>query len=237
MGNFWSCLSDKSSQAPPTINDLLDGKLNQAIASEAEDPLLKLIPDPDPAPSSINVLIDGGISFLGRTGDSSGSNWLSIATTNLTAWVSQASGALAAIWGDDNEFLPEIDGGFLPDDGALPDGGSASDSKVRAFTFDQLKAATFNFRSDMVLGKGGFGNVYKGWLKEKVSSQDTRKWPIAVKRLHASSNQGHRQWQVIRLFGTYRNYISNSAIVKDIDNLSKFVIPSDKRGNVSDIHS
>ena len=85
-----------------------------------------------------------------------------MATTNFTAWLSQASGALAAIWGDDNEFLPEIDGGFLQDDVALPDGGSASDSKVRAFTFDQLKAATFNYRNDMMLGKGGFGNVYKG---------------------------------------------------------------------------
>jgi hypothetical protein len=151
-----------------------------------------------------------------------------MATTNFTVWLSQASGVLAAIWGEDNEFLPEIDGGFLPDDGALPDGGSASDSKVRAFTFDQLKAATFNFRSDIVLGKGGFGNVYKGWLKEKVPSQDTRKWPIAVKRLDASSKQGYRQWQVIRLFGIYRNYIYDSAIVKDIDNLSTFVIPSDK---------
>ncbi|KAJ6372761.1 hypothetical protein OIU76_027144 [Salix suchowensis] len=212
MGNFWSCLSDKSNQAiasaaeapvlepipetaPSTINDLLDGKSNQAIASEAEDPVLKLIPDPDPAPSSINDLIDGGISFLGGTGDISGPNWFSMATTNFTAWLSQASGALAAIWGDDNEFLPEIDGVFLPDDVALPDGGRASDSKVRAFTFDQLKAATFNYRNDTMLGNGGFGNVYKGWLKEKVPSQDSRKWPIAVKRLHASSKQGHRQWQ------------------------------------------
>ncbi|KAL9377205.1 hypothetical protein Peur_031325 [Populus x canadensis] len=180
MGNFWSCLS---------------GKSNQAIASAAGEPVLEPIPDPDPAPSTIDNLKDGGISFLGGTGYISGSNWFSMATTNFTVWLSQASGVLAAIWGEDNEFLPEIDGGFLPDDGALPDGGSVSDSKVRAFTFDQLKAATFNFRSDIVLGKGGFGNVYKGWLKEKVPSQDTRKWPIAVKRLDASSKQGHRQWQ------------------------------------------
>ncbi|KAJ6673175.1 KINASE CX32 putative-RELATED [Salix viminalis] len=164
MGNFWSCLSDKSNQAiasaaeapvlepipetaPSTINDLLDGKSNPAIASEAEDPVLKLIPDPDPAPSSINDLID--------------------ATTNFNCLGCLKQVVLLQLFGDDdNELLPEIDGGFLPD------GGSASDSK-----------------------REGFGNVYKGWLKEKVPSQDTRKWPIAVKRLHASSKQGHRQWQ------------------------------------------
>lgn len=92
------------------------------------------------------------------------------------------------------------------DDEALPDGGSAPDSKLRAFTFAQLKAATFNFRSDLVHGKGGFGSVYKGWLKEKVPSQCIKKWPVAVKRLDSSSKQGIRQWRVI-LFCSLLQYV------------------------------
>jgi hypothetical protein len=117
-----------------------------------------------------------------------------MATTNLTTWMYQANGAIAAIWGnvpDDNEFLVSVD------DEALPDVESGSDSKLRAFTFEQLKAATLNFRSNMVLGEGGFGKVYQGWLKEKVASQGTRKRPIAVKRLDSNSKQGYRQWRVI----------------------------------------
>lgn len=47
MGNFWSCLS---------------GKSNQAIASAAGDPVLEPIPDPDPAPSTIDDLKDGKFS-------------------------------------------------------------------------------------------------------------------------------------------------------------------------------
>ncbi|XP_034902215.1 probable serine/threonine-protein kinase PIX13 isoform X2 [Populus alba] len=77
---------------------------------------------------------------------------------------------------------------------ALPD--ETPESKLRVFTFEQLKRATFNFRSDMLLGKGGFGSVYKGLLKEKLLFKGyTRKRRIAVKKLDSDSKQGLRQWQ------------------------------------------
>lgn len=124
--------------------------------------------------------------------DTTGNGWFSMATTNFSSWMSQASGFIAAIWGEGNEFPDTLD------EEALPDSGMAADSQLMVFTFDQLKAATFNFRSDMVLGKGGFGSVYKGWLREKLpSNKGTRKRPIAVKKLDSSSKQGLRQWQVI----------------------------------------
>ncbi|KAG6740037.1 hypothetical protein POTOM_057671 [Populus tomentosa] len=44
-------------------------------------------------------------------------------STNLSTGFSQASGAIAAIWGEENYLLPALD------DEALPDGGSAPDSK------------------------------------------------------------------------------------------------------------
>ncbi|XP_021649228.2 probable serine/threonine-protein kinase PIX13 [Hevea brasiliensis] len=114
-------------------------------------------------------------------------------TANLTTRLSQVSDAFAAIWADnateDNEFSVAIE------DESLPDAGTASDSKLKSFTYAQLKAATFGFKSDMVLGRGGFGSVYKGWIKENTP-QAIRKRAVAVKRLDTRSKQGFRQWQV-----------------------------------------
>lgn len=36
---------------------------------------------------------------------------------------------------------------------------------ANTFTFNELATATNNFRDDCLLGEGGFGGVYKGWLE------------------------------------------------------------------------
>ena len=46
---------------------------------------------------------------------------------------------------------------------------------LRIFQFRELQAATNNFSSKNLVGKGGFGNVYKGYLQDGTV--------IAVKRL------------------------------------------------------
>lgn len=66
-----------------------------------------------------------------------------------------------------------------------------------AFSYDELKAITGNFRQDRVLGGGGFGHVYKGFITEdlRVGLQ-----PIQVAaKVHDGDNsyQGHREWLVI----------------------------------------
>ncbi|KAH6825222.1 Protein kinase superfamily protein [Perilla frutescens var. hirtella] len=66
---------------------------------------------------------------------------------------------------------------------------------VRSFTFSELKAATRNFRSEAVLGVGGFGVVYKGWINVKCSGKDGSETPIAVKKLNSGSTQGFDEWQ------------------------------------------
>ncbi|KAG6411992.1 hypothetical protein SASPL_124649 [Salvia splendens] len=61
---------------------------------------------------------------------------------------------------------------------------------LRIFTFAELKAATRNFRNDTVVGEGGFGKVYKGWLDSKSGST-----VVAVKKLNPESVQGFEEWQ------------------------------------------
>ncbi|XP_044460063.1 probable serine/threonine-protein kinase PIX13 [Triticum aestivum] len=70
---------------------------------------------------------------------------------------------------------------------------------LRIFTFAELKAATRNFKPDTVLGEGGFGRVYKGWVDKKTmnptSSGVGSAMVIAVKKLKPGSSQGLEEWQ------------------------------------------
>ncbi|CAI9108185.1 OLC1v1007734C1 [Oldenlandia corymbosa var. corymbosa] len=66
------------------------------------------------------------------------------------------------------------------------------------FSFDELKTMTDNFRQDYMLGGGGFGNVYKGFLSDDVKkglNPNLQPVPVAVK-VHDGDNsfQGHREW-------------------------------------------
>ncbi|XP_020597538.1 probable serine/threonine-protein kinase PBL23 [Phalaenopsis equestris] len=60
---------------------------------------------------------------------------------------------------------------------------------TRVFSFAELCSATQNFKSDCLLGEGGFGRVYKGHLKD--TNQD-----IAVKQLDRNGLQGNREFLV-----------------------------------------
>ncbi|KAJ0246111.1 serine/threonine-protein kinase PBL16 [Hirschfeldia incana] len=68
---------------------------------------------------------------------------------------------------------------------------------LTAFTYDELKNITSNFRLDQVLGGGGFGSVYKGFIKEDLGDDQKvpQPLPVAVK-VHDGDNsyQGHREW-------------------------------------------
>jgi hypothetical protein len=66
-----------------------------------------------------------------------------------------------------------------------------------AFTFDELKLITENFRQDHLLGGGGFGSVYKGIIA-KDSREELQPLQVAVK-VHDGDNsyQGPREWLVI----------------------------------------
>jgi hypothetical protein len=71
-------------------------------------------------------------------------------------------------------------------------------ANVKAFTFNELRTATRNFRLDSVLGEGGFGSVFKGWIDEKTlaPTRPGTGMVIAVKKLNQEGYQGHKEWLV-----------------------------------------
>nr|ACG30206.1 protein kinase APK1B [Zea mays] len=78
------------------------------------------------------------------------------------------------------------------------DGRILEAPNLRVFTFAELKAATRSFKPDTVLGEGGFGRVYKGWVDERTmgpARNDSGGLPVAVKKLNPESLQGAQEWQ------------------------------------------
>ncbi|KAG6639877.1 serine/threonine-protein kinase PCRK1-like [Carya illinoinensis] len=65
-------------------------------------------------------------------------------------------------------------------------------SNLRVFTVSELKSATKNFSRSVMLGEGGFGCVYKGFIR---SAEDpSEKIEVAVKQLGRRGIQGHKEW-------------------------------------------
>lgn len=74
------------------------------------------------------------------------------------------------------------------------------------FQMCELKMITQSFSGNYLLGEGGFGKVYKGYVHENLR-QSLKAQPVAVKLLDIEGLQGHREW----LVRTYiNNCISNS---------------------------
>ncbi|XP_044506604.1 probable serine/threonine-protein kinase PBL9 [Mangifera indica] len=67
---------------------------------------------------------------------------------------------------------------------------------LKSFSFGDLRMATRNFRPDSVLGEGGFGSVFKGWIDEHsfAATKPGTGIVIAVKRLNQEGFQGHKEW-------------------------------------------
>ncbi|XP_019072929.1 probable serine/threonine-protein kinase PBL23 isoform X1 [Vitis riparia] len=60
---------------------------------------------------------------------------------------------------------------------------------TRIFTFRELCSATKNFKRECLLGEGGFGRVYKGYI-------DNPSQAVAVKQLDRNGFQGNREFLV-----------------------------------------
>ncbi|TMW91031.1 probable serine/threonine-protein kinase PIX13 [Solanum lycopersicum] len=68
---------------------------------------------------------------------------------------------------------------------------------LKIYSFSDLKLSTKNFKSDSVLGIGGFGTVYKGWVDEKTlaPTKAGTGMIVAIKKLNSESTQGFEEWQ------------------------------------------
>ncbi|KAG6598915.1 probable serine/threonine-protein kinase PBL17 isoform X3 [Cucurbita pepo subsp. pepo] len=66
-------------------------------------------------------------------------------------------------------------------------------SDVEIFAYEEMKFATKNFRPDLILGEGGFGVVYKGFIDQNVRP-GFKPMQVAIKELNREGFQGDREW-------------------------------------------
>ncbi|KAM2683236.1 hypothetical protein EV1_044879 [Malus domestica] len=68
------------------------------------------------------------------------------------------------------------------------DGSSLPSDLCHYFSLEEIKAATGNFNDTFIIGVGGFGNVYKGYIDDGAT-------PVAIKRLKPESSQGANEFK------------------------------------------
>ncbi|KAL8218377.1 hypothetical protein R6Q57_021750 [Mikania cordata] len=77
---------------------------------------------------------------------------------------------------------------------------SPPDKQCRHFSLAEIKSATNDFDDAFVIGKGGFGKVYKGKIDVGPSTD------VAIKRLNLDSNQGASEfWAEIEMLSKFRH--------------------------------
>ncbi|ONK61163.1 uncharacterized protein A4U43_C08F26880 [Asparagus officinalis] len=66
-------------------------------------------------------------------------------------------------------------------------------SNLHVFTTNELKQATRGFSMSNLIGEGGFGPVYKGFVDERIRP-GIKAQAVAVKLLDLEGVQGHKEW-------------------------------------------
>ena len=81
---------------------------------------------------------------------------------------------------------------------SAPDVDKSISNSLKSFTFNELKEATKNFRRENLIGEGGFGFVYKGWIDVNTyaPTKPGTGIVVAIKKLKPESFQGHKEWLV-----------------------------------------
>ncbi|GFY87829.1 protein kinase superfamily protein [Actinidia rufa] len=72
-----------------------------------------------------------------------------------------------------------------------------AEPNLKVYSFLDLSNATRGFSPDTILGEGGFGSVYKGWIDETTLAEPLFRsgMNVAIKKLNPQSQQGLQEWQ------------------------------------------
>ncbi|KAL8245723.1 hypothetical protein R6Q59_006939 [Mikania micrantha] len=104
------------------------------------------------------------------------------------------------------EASPSTDEGGGEPVVAVAESGRIVTPNLKCYTFGELKSATRNFRPDTVLGEGGFGRVFKGWV-DGVTYAPSKVGigiAVAVKKSNPDSPQGLKEWQAeVKFLGKF----------------------------------
>lgn len=96
---------------------------------------------------------------------------------------------------------------------------SSRENACRLFSMAEIKEATCSFDEQLVIGKGGFGNVYKGLVDDGGSTSVV---VVAVKRFNSKSQQGPREfWTEIEMLSRFRHshLVSLIGYCNDLDEM------------------
>lgn len=99
----------------------------------------------------------------------------------------------------------------------------------RRFSIVEIREATSDFDDQYIIGSGGFGNVYKGYVDDGSTT-------VAIKRLNSSSNQGIREFHTeIEMISKVRHLHIVSLIGYCVD-LGEMILVYEymSRGNLRD---
>ncbi|XP_020571965.1 probable serine/threonine-protein kinase PBL19 [Phalaenopsis equestris] len=77
---------------------------------------------------------------------------------------------------------------------------------LRVFELSELRSATNDFSRELLIGEGGFGNVYKGFVRTVAVEGRGDRVTVAVKVLNQKGWQGHKQWLAeVQFLGVLRH--------------------------------
>ncbi|KAF5749633.1 receptor-like protein kinase [Tripterygium wilfordii] len=119
----------------------------------------------------------------------------SVNTIPRTSLVYDAATETRYLNASNREFCPN-EAQLSFDNPDPPPSDNEAQRQLLEFTFQELKSATGNFRPDSILGEGGFGYVFKGWIEENgtAPAKPGSGITVAVKSLKPDGLQGHREW-------------------------------------------
>ncbi|KAF9663640.1 hypothetical protein SADUNF_Sadunf17G0072400 [Salix dunnii] len=99
-------------------------------------------------------------------------------------------------------------------------------SQLRKFTFNDLKLATRNFRPESLLGEGGFGCVFKGWIEENGTApvKPGTGLTVAVKTLNHDGLQEKRKISDVHISNhTLEVYVESVKFLDVCQSTSRYI--------------